>query len=530
MNKTLLILILLAGVAPVHAETVVSPEAVEAARSLAVQHHGRVKPLDSFARETVDRLTGSPRWKGQDPMKTLLSILTEPDRRQEEPLLSVPFGPLREKIGLDPKTTHVSYSELLSTKKLMRMLPAIVEKQKRREKLTMLENETMELYDRFVTFHGLISQEINLVPPPAGERVWGAVLESPGPRAAWEGFLAAGTRAAALHLAETLRAANPSAAPARWRIETEVFYNQTEPFRVARFLYLAAAVLLLVFYLGRRRISLLAGGSLFALALLIHAAGITARVVLGERPPVSNFYETMLWLPFVSAVLALVFERIYRSGVFAFSAALLGSILLLLADHLPLDSSISPVVAVLRSNLWLTIHVLMVVGSYAPITLAVVLAHLYGIFYLKRGKKHPALPSLDLFMYRSIQVGVVMLAAGTMLGAVWANASWGRYWAWDPKETWALITLLWFLAMLHGRMLGRLKGPGMVVGTIFGFFLLLMTYYGVSFYLAGLHSYAGGTAKPFPPLLTAYLLGEILFMAAVAFKAARPDGVRPRGV
>jgi ABC-type transport system involved in cytochrome c biogenesis permease subunit len=242
-------------------------------------------------------------------------------------------------------------------------------------------------------------------------------------------------------------------------------------------------------------------------------------VVLGGRPPVSNFYETMLWLPFVSAVLALIFERIYRSGLFAFSAAVLGSLLLLLADHLPLDSSISPVVAVLRSNLWLSIHVLMVVGSYAPITLAAVLAHLYGIFYLKGGARHPALPSLGLFLYRSIQVGVVMLAAGIMLGAVWANASWGRYWGWDPKETWALITLLWFLAMLHGRFAGWLKGPGMAVGTVAGFFLLLMTYYGVSFYLVGLHSYAGGNAKPFPPLLIAYLIGEILFMVVVARKA-----------
>ncbi|MDO8729720.1 MAG: cytochrome c biogenesis protein CcsA [Candidatus Omnitrophota bacterium] len=488
--------LLAAAASPVRAETVVSPERVETARHLPVQHNGRVKPLDSFARETVDRLTGSPRWKGQDPLETLLSILSEPDRWQEEPLLSVPFGPLREKVGLGRKTTHISYSDLISTKKLMRLLPAIVEKQQRSEKLTMLENETMELYDRFVTFHGLISQELRLLPPPPGEQVWQVG-----------------------RLEQALQAGPSSNTPARWRMEAEVFYNRAEPFRVARFLYLAAAVLLMVFYLGRRRIFLLAGGSFFALALMVHAAGIIARVVLGGRPPVSNFYETMLWLPFVSVVLALVFERIYRSGLFAFSAALLASILLLLADHLPLDSSISPVVAVLRSNLWLTIHVLMVVGSYAPITLAVVLAHLYGIFYLKGGKKHPSLPSLDLFLYRSIQVGVVMLASGIMLGAVWANASWGRYWGWDPKETWALITLLWFLALLHGRMVGWLKGPGMALGTIAGFFLLLMTYYGVSFYLVGLHSYAGGNAKPFPPLLISYFLAEIAFIGVVAWKA-----------
>ena len=490
------VLVLMVTAVPVSAENKISPEAMETARRLPIQQGGRIKPFDSFARESVDRLTGSPRWKGQDPVETVLSIIAEPDRWQEEPLLSVPFGPLREALGLGRKTTHVSYSDLISTKKLMRMLPAIVEKQQRSEKLTMLENETMDLFDRFVLFTNLIKQDLNVIPPPPGEVVWRS-----------------GT------LEQGLQADHSGSTPARWRLDLEVFYNRAAPFRIARFLYLAAACLLLAFALGRRRVSVLAGGSLFAAAFLIHLAGITTRVVLGGRPPVSNFYETMLWLPFVATLLALIFERIYRSGFFAFSAALMASVLLLLADHLPLDSSISPVVAVLRSNLWLTIHVLMVVGSYAPITLAAVLAHLYGFFYLKGGSRHPQLPSLGTYLYRSIQIGVVMLAAGIMLGAVWANASWGRYWGWDPKETWALITLLWFLALLHGRFAGWLKGPGLAVGTIAGFFLLLMTYYGVSFYLVGLHSYAGGNAKPFPPLLIGYLVAELLFMAVVARKA-----------
>ncbi len=522
----LLLSIVLIGVSPVRAETKISTETLETVRHLAIQQGGRVKPLDSFARETIDRLTGSPVWKGQDPVETLLSILAEPDRWQEEPFLSVPFGPLREALGLDRRTKHVSYSELISTKKLMRMLPAIVEKQQRGEKLTMLENETMDLFDRFVAFTNLIKQELNLVPPPAGERIWLPVRQPAGPRAAWEGFIASLKQSdpaegigGARRLEQALQAVNPPAYPARWRLDLEVFYNRSAPFRVARLLYLAAAILLLLFSLKGKPKLASAGAVFFVSAFLIHAAGIASRVILGGRPPVSNFYETMLWLPFVAAVLALIFERIYRSGFFGFSAALLASILLLLADHLPLDSSISPVVAVLHSNLWLTIHVLMVVGSYAPISLAMVLAHLYGVFYLQGGEGHPSLPAVGRFLYRAVQVGVVMLAAGIMLGAVWANASWGRYWGWDPKETWALITLLWFLALLHGRFAGWLKGTGMALGTIAGFFLLLMTYYGVSFYLVGLHSYAGGNAKPVPPLLIAYFAAEILFIGTVARKA-----------
>ena len=190
---------------------------------------------------------------------------------------------------------------------------------------------------------------------------------------------------------------------------------------------------------------------------------------------------------------------------------------LLLAEGFPvvLDPTISPLVPVLRSNLWLTIHVLTIVASYGALALATVLAHVYGWLYVTRRTPHPALPALGLFLYRAIQVGVVLLAGGIMLGAVWANASWGRYWGWDPKETWALITLLWFLAILHGRFAGWLKGIGVALATISGFFLLLMTYYGVSFYLVGLHSYAGGHAKPLPSLLVAYLIAELAFMTLI---------------
>lgn len=257
------------------------------------------------------------------------------------------------------------------------------------------------------------------------------------------------------------------------------------------------------------------------IGFIIHAAGIAVRVILGGRPPVSNFYETMLWLPFVAVAISLVLERIYRAGFMGLASSMLAVIVLALADVLPLEPHISPVVAVLRSNLWLTVHVLTVVASYGALSLATGLAHIYGWVYLVRGDKNPALDSLGTFLYRGIQVGVVLLASGVMLGAVWANASWGRYWGWDPKETWALITLLWFLAVLHGRFAGWLKDVAVAVATIVGFFLLLMTYYGVSFYLVGLHSYAGGHAKPLPPLLIVYLIAELAFMALVILSAVR---------
>ena len=542
MKRSFITMVLCAAVllmphAPAGAEkdAALPREALETLRHLAIQHNGRHKPLDSFARETLQLITGSPRVGHEDPVVTVLSMMANPARWQDAPLVDVPFIPLREALGLDRKTAHVSYNQLVETRTLMRMLPAIVEKQQREEKLSMLEQETMDAYERFVVLSGLMEQKLSLVPPPSmAERSWLPILEPLGYvqeqqatlRSAWTTCLTAvrdgqphALTASARRLAEVLQAANPAAYPARWRLRLEVLYNHVGPFRIARIIYLLTALMFVVgLSVSLRQLPTLARGTL-ALGFGVHGAGILTRIVLGGRPPVSNFYETTLWLPFVAVLLALIFERVYRVSFFGLAASLLAAITLFLADHLPLDSSISPVVAVLRSNLWLTVHVLTIVASYGALALATVLAHLYGWMDLVRAGKHPALASLEAFLYRTIQVGVVLLAGGIMLGAVWANASWGRYWGWDPKETWALITLLWFLAILHGRFAGWLKGVGMALSTIGGFALLLMTYYGVSFYLVGLHSYAGGHAKPLPPLLIAYLIAEAAFIALVGFSA-----------
>ncbi len=509
------------------------PEAFEAIRPLPVQHNGRVKPFDTYAREVLWQITGEPRFKREDPAATVLSILAEPDRWQEIPLLEVPFLPLREALGMDPKARRISYSDLLSTRKLMRMLPSIVEKQGRGEKLTMLENETMDLFNRFVTFTDLIGQKLHLVPPVSPQkREWLLILQAEGypPEqqqawaASWNALLTAWKNQdqavfvqTARNLHQSLRRANPVQDADPWALQLEVAYNRAAPFRIARWLYLAAALLLAAALAETWNPAGSVGFGLLGAGFFVHGAGILMRVLLGGRPPVSNFYETMLWIPFVAVAVGLIFEWRTRAQYVAISSAILGVVMLSLSEWVPLDSGITPVVAVLRSNLWLSVHVLTIVASYGALGLAAVLAHLYGWRYLAVSGRDGHLDALELFLYRVIQVGVVLLAAGIMLGGVWANASWGRYWGWDPKETWALITLLWFLAVLHGRFAGWMRGVRLALATIAGLFLVLMTYYGVSFYLVGLHSYAGGNAKPIPILLAAYGAVELAFMALIGW-------------
>jgi ABC-type transport system involved in cytochrome c biogenesis permease subunit len=219
------------------------------------------------------------------------------------------------------------------------------------------------------------------------------------------------------------------------------------------------------------------------------------RVLISGRPPVTNMYESVVWVAFGAVLFALVFEAFYRVRIFAACASALAVICLILADNVPiLDGSISPLVPVLRDNMWLTVHVLTITLGYAAFTLAMGIGHLNLGLYFFRPREVVLFKSLSLFLYRALQVGTLFLAVGTLLGGVWASYSWGRFWGWDPKETWALIATLGYLAILHGRMAGWIKDFGMAVGSLLGYLLVLMAWYGVNFVLGtGLHSYGFGS-------------------------------------
>jgi len=220
--------------------------------------------------------------------------------------------------------------------------------------------------------------------------------------------------------------------------------------------------------------------------------GFVIRCLIAGRPPVSNMYESVIWVSFGSMIFALIFEAIYRSRFFILAASILSTIGLVLADNLPnvLSPNIMPLVPVLRSNFWLTIHVLTITLSYAALMLAMGVGQVTLGFYAFKPQAKDKIKSLNLFVYRVIQVGVVLLAAGTILGGVWANYSWGRFWGWDPKEVWALIALLGYVAILHGRYAGWLRDFGLVAWSVLAFLLVMMAWYGVNFVLGvGLHSY-----------------------------------------
>jgi ABC-type transport system involved in cytochrome c biogenesis permease subunit len=280
----------------------------------------------------------------------------------------------------------------------------------------------------------------------------------------------------------------------------ELWYNETNPFGKAWFAGLLAAVVLAASLLAsawRRtgRVLYVAGLLAYAGSLAWAVNGFYCRVSISGRPPVSNMYESIIWVAFMTACFGLVLELVYRRGIIGLAGALVSTLGFVLADQLPLTFSpaIQPLQAVLRSNYWLVVHVLTIVSSYAAFALAWGLGNFTLAVAVLAPRRRDLVRALAQFVYRAIQIGVVLLAAGTLLGGFWAAESWGRFWGWDPKEVWALIALLSYIIPLHARYVGWVKDFGLAVCSVVCFASVVMAWYGVNFVLgAGLHSYGFG--------------------------------------
>jgi cytochrome c-type biogenesis protein CcsB len=277
---------------------------------------------------------------------------------------------------------------------------------------------------------------------------------------------------------------------------TEVHYQKLQPFFWTWILYLLSALLFTLSFLTLKGPLTKVASGLFVAAFVLHTYGFFLRCLITERPPVSNMYETVVWVGWGVVLFAAIFGLLKRQTWIPLVGAAVATLCMIVADFAPviLDSTLQPLEPVLRSNLWLTIHVMTITLSYAAFFLAFGIGD-YGLFlYIKdRFANKKKIKELAQVAYNCIQVGVVLLAAGTILGGVWADYSWGRFWGWDPKETWAFIALMGYLALLHARLVGWAKDFGMLAGSIVSFSLVIMAWYGVNFVLgAGLHSYGFG--------------------------------------
>ena len=315
--------------------------------------------------------------------------------------------------------------------------------------------------------------------------------------------------------------------PSRRTIDMEVAYNHWAPFRFAWVLMLVACLCVLLQMGSGWRMFYPTGLASYAAGMVAMLIGFFMRVTISGRAPVTNMYESVIYVGLGAAAIGLVLELIYRKRFIAVAAAAVSTVALILADNCPgvLDSSLQPLQPVLRNNFWLVTHVMTITLSYAAFALAMGIANITLGYFLVRSENRPAIEALSRFTYRVLQVGVVLLATGTFLGGMWAAYSWGRFWGWDPKEVWALIALLGYLAVLHSRFAGWVKHRGLAALAASCFALVIVAWYGVNFVLgAGLHSYGfGGGGK----LFMGTLVGIQSAYVALALWRSRQSMAKP---
>jgi len=505
------------------------PLDTNALATLAVQDHGRKKPFTTFAHEMLLALSGHATYTldkadgtktALSPEEVVLDLWFKPDGWDDKPLIMINFLELKQKLGLEADKKLFSFNELIGKQALMDMF---TEAQKARQAgkgdtLPAYLKEAEALGQRLQLFRDLVQgQKETVVPNTKSENATWFPVSSQDSSAGlnylrgeastsfmswmqdWADGDTAKFNAQTPAVVEALRAIAPQFYPSASSLQFEHTYMVVDPFLWAWIIYFTALLVLLLTAIWARHAGYLAGWALVVLGMSFEIYGFASRIIISGRPPVTDLYETVIWVSFVGMVFAVILEAVYRKRYFLY-AGLPAAILTLIvadSDSTILDASINPLTAVLRNNMWLTIHVLTIVSSYAAFLLTAVLGHiaLTMTFWGKRFAKAQA--EVHFYIYRAMQIGILLLATGTILGGVWANYSWGRFWGWDPKETWALITLLCYLALVHGRLAGWWRGFGLAIGSVVCFLSVMMSWYGVNFILGqngkSLHSYGLST-------------------------------------
>ena len=314
--------------------------------------------------------------------------------------------------------------------------------------------------------------------------------------------------------------------PSQKKIEAEILYNQYDIFKRLFSWYLYAGLLLFILLIvkifrdsGILKFSINFFKGSVLLLFLLHTAGLVVRWFISGHAPWSDAYESMIYVAWATMFFGLIFGR--KSDLTIAATAFVSSMVLMIAHWNWMDPSIANLQPVLDSY-WLMIHVAVIVGSYGPFALSMIIGSVVLFLISIAGKKNKEkidlnIKELTIINELSLTVGLIMLTIGNFLGGMWANESWGRYWGWDPKETWALISILIYAFVIHMRFVPGLRGNWTFnFMSIVAFASILMTYFGVNFYLVGLHSYASGD-KIITPNFVYYSILIVTLLGVISY-------------
>ncbi|MBX1555240.1 cytochrome c biogenesis protein CcsA [Campylobacter jejuni] len=537
---------------------VVNTNHVKALATLIVQKSadGRMVPFDTLSREILEKIHQSDSYKGQNSNAVMLSMLVDVDKWQMEPFILMPQNQaVRDAIAniLEiPSTKYISYKDFFDENNRYK-LQKYVENANRKNPNArgVFDKEIIKLDERANVVNLVFSGELFKFIPVQNNpnNVWLAPFSAVTTLKGDEGHIVLAliqnyfsavenafkdgnwTRAdeGLKFIKEYQEKIGYKVMPSKTKVEMEIFSNKAEIFVKLAPVYLIAGFLLLILVFSKMVVPNLKISFIFkvvyvlnVLAFVIHTVGLGLRAYLSGHAPWSNGYESMVYIAWALSLSGIFFSR--KSPIALSLTSILSGVVLMVAHLSEMNPQITNLVPVLNSY-WLSIHVSVITASYGFLGLCALLGifTLFLMCFLKKDGKY------NLNILRNITeatrinemamiFGLCLLTVGNFLGAIWANESWGRYWSWDSKETWALVSILVYAAILHLRMIPKYCNQFVfALWSMFAYWVIIMTYFGVNYFLTGLHSYAAGEAAQIPN----YVYWGFALMVVLALFARR---------
>lgn len=511
---------------------------------------GRIIPMHTMCDQILRKLSRKSKFDGKGPIEVVVSMHMYPDYWMEQPIIYVNSN-LLEKLGLN--SNYCSYKELSNGDGAFKLEKEYNSAFRKMEsKRNEFDKKVIKLGEKFQICNEVFLWQFMKLIPLKGDAAnrWAIPFDeeirsneqaqilssqclnyiSSLDSCAKTGDFTFANNQLGIFKANQ-KAAAGEVLPSESKLSMEVRYNKMNIFKNSMYAYLIGGlVILILFFVGIFKMKPLTSSNkaykiiryLLIAIFLYHGAGLAMRWGITGHAPWSNGYEAIVFIAFITFLAGILFSN--KMPVVLAAGAVLAMLMIFVSEMNLMDPEITPLQPVLKSY-WLMIHVAIITGSYGFLGLSTILSLINLVLYIgrtERNGKHISLQinELTYVAEMTMTVGLFMLTIGTFLGGIWANESWGRYWGWDPKETWALVSVLVYAIVLHLRFI-----PGMNskftfnVASMWGYSAILFTFFGVNFYLVGLHSYAQGEGLgTIPVWLILTVIVFVLFTILAAIK------------
>ena len=511
---------------------------------------GRMKPANTFSSELIRKLSKKDSYEGYNADQILVSMTENPAVWYNVPFIYVKPNndSIRHITGVSEDQKYLAMTDFFDNTGVYKLSPYL-ERAYQAAVPDQFQKDFIEA-DRKVNllFNALQGNILRIFPVPGDENnKWVSFPEVPESNfkgmdsvyarqilpiymSVLQEARASGDYTQATELLESIQGFQKKfggeVMPSDRKIEAEVLYNKYDIFKNLYIWYMLAGLLMMVIVIiqifkDSKIIKVLIKISAVAILLMfiVHTLGLAARWYISGHAPWSDAYESMIYVAWATMFFGLAFGR--KSDLTIASTSFVTAMILMIAHWNWMDPSIANLVPVLDSY-WLMIHVSVIVGSYGPFTLGLILGAVSLLLMIMTTEKNKVkmdlnIKEITIITEMALTVGLVMLTIGNFLGGQWANESWGRYWGWDPKETWALISIMIYAFVIHMRLVPGLRSRWFFnLMAIVAFASILMTYFGVNFYLAGLHSYASGD-KVITPTFIYYSIAVVAVLGALSY-------------